>query len=159
MQLKVPLRDADDLDYSFDGDWEQLCCDQVLPESLDDIEEGDAFAMEDRKNDNVKWPGRRVFVGFDENVWIFDENGELFNDLSEAGAEDEFMYKPLSFAHFKHEFNQGYFRFGVLEEPPLEGWRALVVPGARVQMAFGCPPHSAVKWEGALVGRQRDAAG
>ena len=31
------------------------------------------------------------------------------------------MYKPLSFAHFKHEFNQGYFRFGVLEVDPLPG--------------------------------------
>ena len=133
MQLKVPLRDADDLDFSFDGNWEQLCCDQVLPESLDDIEEGNAFAMEDRKKDNDKWPGRRVFVGLDEHVWIFYENGDLFNDLSEDGAEDQFMFKPLSFAHFKRELKEGYFRFGVLEEPPLKGWKAVVASSFRAR--------------------------
>ena len=47
----------------------------------------------------------------------------------------------------------GLFRFGVLEDEP--GWKALLVLGARVQMAYGCPPQSAVQWEGALVGRQR----
>ena len=68
------------------------------------------------------------------------------------------MYEPLSFADFKREVKEGYFRFGVLEdEPPLEGWEELVVPGARVQMAFGCPPQSEVSWYGALVGRKRDA--
>ena len=68
------------------------------------------------------------------------------------------MYEPLSFADFKREVKEGYFRFGVLEdEPPLEGWKALVEPGARVQMAFGCPPHSPVQWWGALVGRKRGA--
>ena len=40
MKLIVPQRAADDLDFSFDGDWEQLCCDQVVPDSLDDAEEG-----------------------------------------------------------------------------------------------------------------------
>ena len=69
------------------------------------------------------------------------------------------MYEPLSFADFKREVKEGYFRFGVLEdEPPLQGWKALVVTGARVQMAFGCPPHSEVEWEGALVCLQRGAA-
>ena len=158
MQLKVPLRHADDLAFSFDGDWEQRCCDQVLPKSLDDAEEGNVFTMEDRKGLNQNWPGRRVFVGLDEHAWIFDENGDLFNDLSEDGAEDQFMFKPLSFAHFKRELKEGYFRFGVLEEPPLKGWKALVVPGARVQVAFGCPPESEVQWWGALVGRQHVAA-
>ena len=141
MKLTVPQREADELDFSFDSDWEQLCCDQVVPENLDDIDEGDAFAMEDRKDINDNWPGRRVYLGFDEHVWMFDENGALFNDLAEDAAEDKFIYQPLGFADFKREFNQGYFRFGVREdEPPLEGWKALVEPGARVQMAFGCPP-------------------
>ena len=74
-------------------------------------------------------------------------------------VEHEFIYEPLQYAQFKLELAASYFRFGVLEdEPPLEGWKELVVPGARVQMAFGCPPESEVQWWGALVGRQRVAA-
>ena len=71
MRLIVPQRDTDGNDFSCDGDWEQLCCDQVLPESLDDAKEGDVFAMEGRKNLTNDWPGNRVFVGLDEHVWIF----------------------------------------------------------------------------------------
>ena len=81
MKLIVPAQESDDLDFSIDGDWEQLCCDQVLPESLDDAEEGDVFAMEGRNNPAEDWPGNRVFVALDEHVWIFWENGEVFNDL------------------------------------------------------------------------------
>ena len=44
MKLTVPQNEADELDFSFDGDWEQLCCDQVVPESLDVIDEGDSGA-------------------------------------------------------------------------------------------------------------------
>ena len=107
MKLTVPQREADDLDFSQDGDWEQLCCDQVLPESLDDAEEGDVFAMEGRNNPAEDWPGNRVFVALDEHVWIFWENGEVFNDLSKD-AEHEFDYKPLQYAQFKSEVDAGY---------------------------------------------------
>ena len=44
MKLTVPQNEADELDFSFDSDWEQLCCDQVVPESLDVIDEGHSGA-------------------------------------------------------------------------------------------------------------------
>ena len=72
------------------------------------------------------------------------------------GIYEESIYDGMSFSAFKEELALGLFRFGVLEDEPMpEGWKALVVPGARVQMAYGCPPQSAVQWEGDLVGRQR----
>ena len=144
MQLLVPVREEgeDDIDFSLDGNWEQLCCDQVLPKSIDNVEAGDVFAMEDRRDLTKNWPGRRMFVGFDnEHAWLFNEEGRLFHRLCEAGSEDRFIHKPLAFALFKGEFDLGHFTFGVLEEElPWDAWKELIVPGARVQMSFGCPP-------------------
>jgi len=84
MQLLVPVREEgeDDIDFSLDGNWEQLCCDQVLPKSIDNVEAGDVFAMEDCRDLTKNWPGRRMFVGFDnEHAWLFNEEGRLFHRL------------------------------------------------------------------------------
>ena len=146
----MPQRDDDDIDFSIEGDWESLACDQVLPESIDDIDEGDVYAMEDRNDTNDNWPGRRRFVCIDEHVWVFDESGQILNALVDPvdkhiGIYDDNIYDGMSFSAFKEELALGLFRFGVLEDEPMpEGWKALVVPGARVQMAYGCPPQSAV---------------
>ena len=58
--------EADGLDFSQDGDWEQLCCDQVLPESLDDADEGDVLAAAAGELEGTRHAGRARADG----VWL-----------------------------------------------------------------------------------------
>ena len=97
VQLRVVQEAADDLDFDLEGTWDEVRQAQVAPEEdLEDLEEGDVFAMEDRKDLAEPWPGRKVFVGMGDgdDVWIFDEHGEpsptnayLFNgDIADRGS-------------------------------------------------------------------------
>ena len=85
VQLRVVRDAADDLEFDVQGTWDEVRQAQVAPESdLEDLEEGDVFAMEDRNNLAEEWPGRKVFVGMGDgdDVWIFDERGGLISRVS-----------------------------------------------------------------------------
>ena len=71
--LSVPGLDDHDLECTWE---EQL--EQQGEFVLEDLEEGDVFALEDRHSVTVPWEtgGRRVFVMVDELVW---ENAECFH--------------------------------------------------------------------------------
>ena len=48
VQLRVVRDAADDLEFDVQGTWDEVRQAQVAPESdLEDLEEGDVFAMED----------------------------------------------------------------------------------------------------------------
>ena len=87
VQLRVVQEEADDLDFDLEGTWDDVWQAQDAPKSdLEDLEEGDCFAMEDRNNLAKEWPGRKVFVGMgdDDDVWIFDEHGGLIDEPGEG---------------------------------------------------------------------------
>ena len=110
VQLRVIQEAADDLDFDVEGTWDDVWQAQYAPESdLEDLEEGNLVAMEDRNDLAKDWPGRKVFVGigYGDDVWIFDEHG-VFIDEPDEGV-DKGLQSFSGERGFKSDWKEGYY--------------------------------------------------
>ena len=152
VQLRVVQEGHDDLEFDLPGTWDEQRQAQVEPASdLEDLEEGDVYALEDRNNLAQPWPGRKVFVGMGNghDVWVFDEHGVLIDEPDEGVVQG--LQSFDGHGGFKEDWAEGYYRVPpkeqVEQEPPAGDVAAIVREGARVACDDGLPRRRAAAHE------------